>query len=141
MKLIKWLSVLLAVAVLSLSLCVIISANNDVAPAYEIARSADSYLSIASNTASCTSGCEGPSTVTKITVEQTLEKHSGWFWIWNNVDGASWTSTKYSSACTVTNTKSGLTSGTYRVKSVFTLTNSSGQTETITVYSSEVTVS
>lgn len=35
------------------------------------------------------------------------------------------------------NAKSGLTSGTYRVKSVFTLTDKNGTTETIMVYSDD----
>ena len=37
----------------------------------------------------------------------------------------------------LSNSKSSLTSGTYRLKSVFTLTNSIGKTENITIYSSE----
>ena len=34
-----------------------------------------------------------------------------------------------------------IASGTYRVKSVFTVTTTSGQTETVTVYSAEKTIS
>ena len=41
---------------------------------------------------------------------------------------------------TFTNTKSGLTSGTYSVKSVFTVTLSNGTSETVTVYSNEVEI-
>ena len=77
--------------------------------------------------------------VTQITVEHTLEKHWG-LWIWNEVDGASWTKTVYSDTIRLSNTKSGLDSGTYRLKSVFTLTNSSGKSETITIYSEEETI-
>ena len=72
-----------------------------------------------------------------ISVEQTLEKYSGWLWIWNEVDGAKWLSSVNRNSITVYNSKSGLSSGTYRLKSIFTLTSSSGETETITVYSEE----
>ena len=68
-----------------------------------------------------------------------LEKHWG-LWIWNEVDGASWTKTVDTRAISLVNTKSGLDSGTYRLKSVFTLTNSSGKSETITIYSEEETI-
>ena len=77
--------------------------------------------------------------VTQITVEHTLEKHWG-LWIWSEVDGASWTKTVYSDTIRLSNTKSGLDSGTYRLKSVFTLKSSSGEPEIITIYSDEETV-
>ena len=53
-----------------------------VSPAYEIAKNPTSNLSINGQTAFCTSTTDGVDTVS-ITVEQTLEKYSGWFWIWN----------------------------------------------------------
>lgn len=106
-----------------------------ISPAYEYADIASSRLSISGQTAYCTSETEGDAV--SITVEQTLEKYSGWFWIWNNVDGANWTKTVNLNSISMSNTKSGLSSGTYRLKSVFTLTSSSGKTETITVYSEE----
>lgn len=106
-----------------------------VALAYEYARKATSELSISSQTAYCTSKTEGDAV--SITVEQTLEKYSGWFWIWDDVDNASWSKTVNRSSISLSNTASGLDSGKYRLKSVFTLTNSSGKTETITVYSNE----
>ncbi len=109
-----------------------------VSPAYEYADIASSRLSISGQTAYCTSETEGDAV--SITVEQTLEKHSGWFWIWNSVDGANWTKTVNLNSISMSNTKSGLSSGTYRLKSVFTLTSSSGKTETITVYSEEKTI-
>ncbi|MBP1563354.1 MAG: hypothetical protein J6C38_06520 [Oscillospiraceae bacterium] len=96
-------------------------------------------MEIIGTTAYCTSSTTGVDTV-KITVEQTLEKYSGWFWIWNNVDGASWTKTVNYNSISMSNSKSSLTSGTYRLKSVFTLTSSSGKTETITIYSDMVEV-
>lgn len=107
-----------------------------ISPAYEYADSVSSRLYISEQTATCRSDADGCNVVS-ITVEQTLEKYSGWFWIWNNVDGANWTKTVNLNSISMSNTKSGLSSGTYRLKSVFTLTSSSGKTETITVYSEE----
>lgn len=112
---------------------------DDVAPAYEIAYNVTSSLSISGNTAYCTSKSDGINAV-RITVVQTLEKYSGWFAIWNAVDGASWTETFDNNTIYVANTQSGLSSGTYRLKSIFTLKAANGKTETITVYSKEKTV-
>lgn len=107
-----------------------------ISPLYDIAKSVLSSLNIVGTKAECKSQAEGVN-VAKITVEQTLQKYSGWFWIWNDVDGASWTGTENGSSIRLFNTKSGLTSGKYRVKSVFTLTDKNGKTETITIYSDE----
>ena len=108
-----------------------LNADEGIAPAYEIA---------SDNCAYCTSETRGADAVS-INVEQTLEKYSGWFWIWNSVDGAHWIKSINANTISVVNTKNGLSSGTYRLKSVFTLTNTKGKTETITIYSSEVKVS
>ena len=112
---------------------------NSASPLYDIARSAFSELNIVGTKAECVSKVSGDNTA-KITVEQTLQKYSGWFWIWDDVDGASWTRTENRSSVSLSNTKSDLTSGTYRVKSVFTLTDKNGKSETITIYSNERTV-
>lgn len=108
-----------------------------VSPAYEIAYTATSRLSISGQTAYCTSETDGENVVS-IAVEQTLEKYSGWLWIWNDI--ANWTKTINQSTISVSHTQSGLSSGTYRLKSVFTLTDSNGESETITIYSNEKTV-
>lgn len=105
-------------------------------PYYDVADQAYSEIEIVGTKAECVSRAYGDQVVS-ITVEQTLEKYSGWFWIWNSVDGANWTKTVNLNSISMSNTKSGLSSGTYRLKSVFTLTSSSGKTETITVYSEE----
>ena len=115
------------------------SLAGSVSPLYDIADRAFSELNIIGTAAECGSKTSGSNTI-KITVEQTLEKYSGWFWIWNGVDGATWTETVNGSSISLANTKSGLTSGKYRVKSVFTLTNKQGKTETITIYSDERSV-
>ncbi len=109
---------------------------NSVSPLYDIAKSVRSELILTGTKAECVSQVSGEN-IAKITVEQTLQKYSGWFWIWDDVDGASWSKTENMSSVRLSNTKSGLTSGTYRVKSVFTLTDKSGKTENITVYSDE----
>lgn len=103
-------------------------------PQYDIANSVSSDLNFVGTTAECISQGSGFNTV-KITVVQTLQKYSGWFWIWDDVPGATWTKTVNSSVISFVNTKSGLSSGKYRVKSVFTFTNTSGKTETLTIYS------
>lgn len=136
-------AMVLAAVCLCLSFSVSVSAQTTysiidagVSPAYENEYNPTSRLSINGQTAYCTSKTDGVNAV-RITVKQTLEKYSGWLWIWNDVDGASWTKTVNLSSISVSNTKSGLSSGTYRLKSVFTLTTSDGETETITVYSAE----
>lgn len=113
--------------------------DSGIAPAYEIAYNPYSDLSISGQTAYCSSVSDSTNAV-KITVQQTLQKYSGLLWIWNDVDGANWSKTVNNSSISLSNTKSGLPSGKYRLKSVFTLTKSNGETETITVYSEEKTV-
>ena len=112
--------------------------NSGISPAYEIANETKSILSIIGQTAYCTSNTSGIDVVS-ITVEQTLQKQ-GFLWLWYGVDDGSWTTTVNKSAVSVDNTKNGLTNGKYRLKSVFTLTDSTGKTETITIYSAEKSV-
>lgn len=113
--------------------------NNEISLLYEIAVNPSSYLSIVDKTAYCISSVDGSNAVS-ITATQTLQKHWG-LWFWEDVKGAKWTGTNaYNSIC-LSNSKGGLDSGTYRVKSVFTLTNKDGKNETITIYSSEQVVS
>ena len=139
----KIIAIFLSAIVLCTSLVATISAeimyppvDDGVMPAYEIAGNPISSLSIIGQTAYCTSETNSVNAIS-ITVEQTLEKYSGWFWFWNNVEGAHWTETINANMISVDNTMYGLSSGTYRLKSVFTLTNSAGKSETITIYSDE----
>lgn len=147
MKFKKFFVSVLSVLYLCISLSITIYAadthgyeNETIIPMYEIAAETISQLSISGNTAYCTSKSSSDDAVS-ISVEQILEKYSGWLWNWDEVDGAKWSSTVNRKSITVYNSKSGLSSGTYRLKSVFTLTTSSGKTETITVYSEEKTIS
>lgn len=106
--------------------------------AYETADNPISDLNIVGTTAYCTSQTDSLNAVS-IKVTQTLQKHWG-LWIWNDVKGASWSKQVDDSSIFLSNSKSGLENGTYRVKSVFTLTGKNGKKETITVYSSESNV-
>lgn len=108
-------------------------------PYYEKAREVSSTLSISGTTAVCESTCKGDPDVTKIVAVQTLEKQ-GFLWFWDTYDNTTWTKTVYSNNLTMSNTKYGLDSGNYRLKTVFTLTDKQGKTETITVYSDEASV-
>lgn len=78
-------------------------------------------------------------TAKTIKAVQTLEKKSV-FGNFTSVSGASWTKTVTTQNLSMNNTKSNLSSGTYRLKTVFTVTLSNGTSETVTVYSAEKTV-
>lgn len=109
--------------------------ESEVAPAYEIASYVVSSLKMSGTTAYCTSDAAGPDTAS-IQVKQTLQKQ-GFLWLWSDIKDASWMTAVNKSAISVGNTKSGLSSGKYRLKTIFTLTDKNGKTETITVYSGE----
>lgn len=109
--------------------------NDGISLAYEIADNCTADLEIVSETAQCKSIAKGTDAVS-ITVTQTLQKYWG-LWIWEDVDGATWTKTVGINYVCLYNTKSGLKSGKYRVKSTFVLTDENGKSETITIYSSE----
>ena len=106
--------------------------SDEIISQYAIAVEPSSSLIINQNSATCTSTTDGVNCV-RISVTHTLQKYSGWLWLWANVTGASWSKTVNLSSISLSSRKNGLSSGTYRLMSVFTLTNSSGQTETMTV--------
>ena len=108
-------------------------------PYYLLATNNYAKLTISGTTASCESGATGLPSVTKIVVVQTLEKHWA-FGLFFGVDGASWTKTVNSNSATAINKKYNLGSGTYRLKTEFTL-YSGTKSETITAYSPEKTIS
>lgn len=96
--------------------------------------SCTSVLTISGSTATCVSRAEGYSgTTTKIVIDQTLQKKS-FFGSWNEV--ASWSETDTGYHGYASNTKSSLSGGTYRLKTVFTVYAGSNSEE-ITVYSTE----
>ena len=110
-----------------------------VQPYYELANSAESVLSIEGTTATCRSSVRGDTDVIKIVAVQTLEKQ-GLFWKWSTYKDTTWTKTVYTYSLDMSNTKTDLASGKYRLKTDFTLTDKYGKVETITVYSDEVSI-
>lgn len=129
---------MLMAAVMSVACLGTVAFADGVMPRYVYATNCESNLSISNSTATCTSKATGKvGQTTKIVIEQTLQKQttSG---SWSSV--ASWSKTAASRTCTATNTKSSLSSGTYRLKSVFYVYEGVNY-EQITVYSSIVTKS
>lgn len=108
--------------------------DDGISLAYELACNPSSDLDISGRTAYCTSYVVGDGVVS-ITVTHTLQKHK-LLW-WSSVDGAEWTETVDYNSIYVSNSIGGLDKGTYRLKSVFTLTDKNGKSETITKYSNE----
>lgn len=89
--------------------------DNGISVCYLYTNKVESALSISSKTATCKSTIRGISgTTTKIVVTQTLQKENGSSW--DNV--TSWSKTYNSWYAIYKNTKSFLSSGTYRVKTV-----------------------
>lgn len=97
-------------------------------------------LTISGNNASCYSRYSSVGNdASKVVVTQSLEKQ-GFFWTWSKVAGE-WTKTSDGSSMALTNTVDGLSKGTYRVKTVFTVTDKNGKEETIPLYSTTEKVS
>ena len=108
--------------------------NNDIAVYYLYTDSVSSTISISNKTATCKSLVYGVAgTTTKIEVTQTLQKKNG-----NSWDKVSnWNKTYNTWLCNYVNSKSSLSGGTYRVKTVAKV-YSSTKYETVTSYSKEV---
>ena len=106
-------------------------------PAYSYTNDCSSNLSISGTTATCTSYVTGYyNKTTKIVVNQTLQKQNSsgnWEYVY------SWYDTIYNYYGSLTNTKSSLSSGTYRLKTVATVYAGTAN-ETITKYSNEKTI-
>lgn len=105
-----------------------------ISPRWSYVDACRSELTISGSTATCKSKAEGIyGTTTKIDINQTLQI-KGFASTWIIVGFWSESYTGYQR--TFTNTKNDLSSGTYRVKSDFTV-YSGNNSEEITVYSSE----
>ena len=114
------------------------SGNIDfVEPAYAIANNPVSRVTISGTTATCYSSTRGNATTISITQTLQVKKTT----VWSNVKDATWTKTVNANSITMRNFKYDLDSGTYRLKSEYTLTAKDGTTETITVYSLETSFS
>lgn len=135
----KFLSVFIAVIlsttfVIGNTVSAAISVPNS--PLYSYTSSCKSELTTSGTTATCKSKATGIyNETTKIVFKQTLQKKNS-SGSWDDVSNATWTSTVYSYQGSATNYKYSLSSGTYRLKSVFTVYAGTSY-ETITKYSSE----
>lgn len=139
MKFFRIVFIILSATIMMTSLSVSVYADNygfagSISPFYAIPQTVRSTLSISNNTATCLSKASG-SEIAHVTVVQTLEYRQGSEWY--PVDGASWGKSANSTSISFSNSKSNLSSGTYRVKSEFTFVDLDGDTETVIEYSSE----
>ena len=108
-----------------------------VEPRYVYTTSLASYLTISNSKASCISTVSANSTVTKISATQYLQKKNGSSW--STVSNGTWSDSSSCNSLTMSNSKSSLSTGTYRLKTVIKVYSGSDY-ETITKYSSEKTV-
>jgi len=102
---------------------------------YAHTTSATSMLTVSNGKATCVSTAQGDSTVTQIDGTQYLEKKNGNDW--DNVD--SWSDSSKSNYLTMSNSKDNIGSGTYRVRTVFTVYSGSSS-EVVEKISKEKTV-
>ena len=127
---------LMLVIVLSFGMVGTVSASN--VSTYDISgHSKYSSLSINNKRATCVSTYTSLSDdCSSITAVQTLEKRSLLIF-WNTVGDECTKTVTNSGNLSFTNYKDNLDSGTYRVKTVFTVVLKDGTSETVTVYSNE----
>ena len=129
----KFVSILLAVCIM-MGICVTASAA--AADTYDLSTATKTcILTISSGRADFTSRFyDSDTSIKSVRIDQTLEKHS-FLWFWDSL--GKWNLTTYDNTAIYSNAKRGLTSGTYRGKSDFTVTYNNGHKETVTVYSNE----
>ena len=127
----------ICVIVLSVMCFGMIASAENITPFTLYTDYATSTLTISGTKATCVSKATGYSgETTKIVMEQTLQKKTssgGWSEV------ASWSETDTGYIGSATNTKSSLSSGTYRLKTVFTV-YAGNDYEVLTKYSAEKTV-
>lgn len=111
------------------------SEDNQIAPCYTYTGDVTSTLSINSKTATCNSYVTGLSGTTKIVVIQRLQKKIDG--VWTTV--ARWEKTFTSKNAAYTNTKSSLSSGTYRNRT-FADVYAGSNSERVKVNSTTVTI-
>ena len=106
--------------------------DNEIVEEYQYTANITSSLSISGKKASCISVVHGFSGLaTKVVITQTLQKQSGSTWTYVT----SWNKTFNTWLGSLSNSKSSLSSGTYRLKTVAKV-YSGNSYETITIYSS-----
>jgi hypothetical protein len=136
MKKKKFISTVLVI-VFVLSFAPATSAYIVITPFYLYTGAVTNSLIITNNTASCHSVITGLSSITRIEATQYLQRWNGSRWV--NVENAVWSDSVNGRRLSMTNTRSNLSSGTYRVyveATVFAGSNS----EFVTGWSSSVTI-
>jgi hypothetical protein len=139
MKKISAFLLVVCIAVCS-ALTPIYAENNEptiVTPYYLYAVSATSTLTISGSTATCTSELSGGSSVTRIVGTQYLQK-KGILGIWSTVSSGTWSKSVDGLYLYMSNSKGSIDSGTYRLRTVFTV-YSGNNSESIEKISSEAT--
>ena len=111
--------------------------ENSVSPYYLYTYTAKSKLTISNRTAECESTLEGYMSVTKISAAQYLEKKNGSEW--ETVSLGTWSNSVDGDRLIMSNTKSNLSSGTYRLRTVFTV-YSGTKSESVEMVSDETTI-
>jgi len=109
--------------------------GDEIIEEYQYTNSVSANLSIASKTATCRSTVVGKSGVTKIVLTQYMQKYVNGSW--TNV--STWNKTVNTYVVSFTNTKSSLSSGTYRTRTVAKVYKNNNY-ETVSANSSNVTV-
>ena len=123
-----FLAVIMAVSCFSGIVCA-----EGITPRYVYTNECSSSLTISGSKATCESNASGYyGETTKIVIEQTLQKYNNSTGKWTSV--ATWSETDIGYNGSASNTKSGLSSGSYRLKSVFSV-YAGVNYEQITVYS------
>ena len=135
----KMTSIFIAVIMTMFCMSCISASAYDVSPRYGYTASCSSTLSISGASATCESSATGYSgETTKIVISQTLQKR-GSSGNWSDVSGAYWKTTIYKYVGSARKVKNNLSSGTYRLKSVFTV-YAGNSSETITKYSQQKSI-
>lgn len=104
---------------------------------YAYTTSVTSTLTILNGTAYCKSSAKGNSTVTQIDGIQYLEKKNGDKW--ETVNNGTWSDSSSRNSLTMSNSKDNIGSGTFRVRTVFTVYSGSSS-EVVEKISTEKTV-
>lgn len=103
-------------------------------PRYAYTATVSSTLTISGTTAYCTSKATGMSKTSTVEGTQYLEKKT-LLW-WDPV--AEWSATSTSNSLNMNNTKSGLSSGTYRLRTVFTVYSGNNSEEVEKISSEKI---
>ena len=141
MKMKKVVAVLLVVVLAFSCVGATAFADDVVTFAYE-EYGASSFLSVNGYDIKMRSTCTVFEDIKELKIETTLEKFWGLF-IWNNYSGPVskyFFNTGKEKICAFDNAVLGAETGTYRMKSVFSLTKTNGEKTSFTIYSNEVKV-